>query len=317
MLTHELRRAVFAATLTLAACGGARTTGGDGAAQTDAATGGDTASAETGADVTGAETGVDSSGPDAVSIDAAPADARPADASLEAGCAGEPLSCVSGTAGGSCGDAFTPSNCAAGAWTCPAGTIDARMCACVGRPPGSGCVCMAGGWACPDAGGPDAQRDTGGAACIGRPAGCAAGTAGGACSDAVTSPTCVDGSWRCGAGEVPITECACVGAPPGRNCTCTTGGWSCGADAGADASPEASVDAGRTFACGSMLQCASGREYCSVTTGGAVGTRPSYTCRAVPSSCTARLSCACFSGMGGTRCEQSPEGDITVTLLAP
>ena len=66
--------------------------------------------------------------------------------------------------------------------------------------------------------------------CIGRPAACASGTAGGSCSDALSPPECVDGSWRCPSGTIPITMCACIGRPPGA-CTCTAGGWVC-SDAG-------------------------------------------------------------------------------------
>lgn len=64
------------------------------------------------------------------------------------------------------------------------------------------------------------------AECIGRPAACASGTAGGSCGDALSSPECVDGSWRCPSGTIPVTLCACVGRPPGA-CTCTSGGWVC------------------------------------------------------------------------------------------
>ena len=64
------------------------------------------------------------------------------------------------------------------------------------------------------------------AECIGRPAACASGTAGGSCGDALTGPDCVDGSWRCPSGTIPVTLCACIGRPPGA-CTCTAGGWVC------------------------------------------------------------------------------------------
>jgi hypothetical protein len=64
------------------------------------------------------------------------------------------------------------------------------------------------------------------AECIGRPAACASGTAGGSCGDALTPPDCVDGAWRCPSGTIPMTLCACIGRPPGA-CTCTAGGWVC------------------------------------------------------------------------------------------
>jgi len=66
--------------------------------------------------------------------------------------------------------------------------------------------------------------------CVGRPAACVSGTAGGSCGDALVPPDCVGGAWRCPEGMIPITACACVGRPPGA-CTCTAGGWVC-SDAG-------------------------------------------------------------------------------------
>ena len=62
--------------------------------------------------------------------------------------------------------------------------------------------------------------------CIGRPAACVSGTAGGSCGDALVPPDCVGGSWRCPEGMIPITSCACVGRPPGA-CTCSPSGWVC------------------------------------------------------------------------------------------
>jgi len=78
---------------------------------------------------------------DAPSMDDAPAEE----------CVGRPAACVSGTAGGSCGDALVPPDCVGGSWRCPEGMIPITSCACVGRPPGA-CTCTAGGWVCPDAG---------------------------------------------------------------------------------------------------------------------------------------------------------------------
>lgn len=78
----------------------------------------------------------------------------------------------------------------------------------------------------PDASsGTDAAQD-----CVGRPAACVSGTAGGTCGDALTPPICEAGSWRCPDGMIPVTSCACIGRPPGV-CTCTPTGWRCG-DAG-------------------------------------------------------------------------------------
>nr|MBK7069665.1 hypothetical protein [Deltaproteobacteria bacterium] len=78
---------------------------------------------------------------DAPSTDDAPAEE----------CVGRPAACVSGTAGGSCGDALVPPDCVGGSWRCPEGMIPITSCACVGRPPGA-CTCSPSGWVCPDAG---------------------------------------------------------------------------------------------------------------------------------------------------------------------
>lgn len=78
---------------------------------------------------------------DAPSTDDAPAEE----------CVGRPAACVSGTAGGSCGDALVPPDCVGGSWRCPEGMIPITSCACVGRPPGA-CTCSPTGWVCPDAG---------------------------------------------------------------------------------------------------------------------------------------------------------------------
>lgn len=72
-----------------------------------------------------------------------------------------------------------------------------------------------------------AIADDAGAECIGRPASCIMGTPGGVCGDTLTPPLCEGGSWRCPAGTIPVTECACSGRPPGSACSCAAGGWVC------------------------------------------------------------------------------------------
>lgn len=81
-----------------------------------------------------------------VSQDAPTTDDAPAEE-----CVGRPAACVSGTAGGTCGDALVPPDCVGGSWRCPDGMIPITSCACVGRPPAS-CTCSPSGWVCPDAG---------------------------------------------------------------------------------------------------------------------------------------------------------------------
>lgn len=72
----------------------------------------------------------------------------------------------------------------------------------------------------------DVTEEDAGEECVGRPAACVSGTAGGACGDALSPPECVAGEWRCPTGKIPVTECACVGRPPGM-CTCGPSGWEC------------------------------------------------------------------------------------------
>ncbi|MEZ4405664.1 MAG: hypothetical protein R3A52_04075 [Polyangiales bacterium] len=72
----------------------------------------------------------------------------------------------------------------------------------------------------------DVTEEDAGEECVGRPAACVSGTAGGACGDALSPPECAAGEWRCPTGKIPVTECACVGRPPGM-CTCGPSGWEC------------------------------------------------------------------------------------------
>ena len=142
--------------------------------------------------------------------------------------------------------------------------------------------------------------------CPGRPSGCVSGTPGGICGDAILAPMCVAGSWTCPRGTIPITECGCVGRPPGPDCTCVARMWMCPMpDAGA-----------RTFACGTTA-CSSGAQYCLVTLPGVPGAMPSYSCQTLPRGCAPTPSCRCIPDTGGGRCMQSSAGDITVTIATP
>jgi hypothetical protein len=185
-----------------------------------------------------------------VAPDAPAMDAR-ADAALT--CSGDAPLCVMGMAGGECSDALTVAHCEAGAWRCNAGEVLTTECACLGRPPGTGCTCGSAGWVCPDGGASDAG-------CSGRPASCVSGTPGGQCGDAVTAPTCTGGAWTCPPGQFPVTECVCVGRPPGPTCTCGAAGWVC-PDAGADAAGEGGGTLGT--ACAGDGDCASGLLCCT------------------------------------------------------
>ncbi len=226
----------------LAGCSGTSTSNPDAsspdsavtdAASTDTASS-DTASTDvTSTDVTSADATPDTTTADVARPDTGTPDATAPDAT---GCTGAAPGCVSGTAGGTCGDAVTPATCSNNAWRCADGQVFLSQCACAGRPPGAGCTCTPRGWSC-DAGAPDAPSDaTVDAGCTGAAPLCASGTAGGQCGDTVTSATCVGNAWRCGDGQVLASQCACVGRPPGAGCVCLASGWSCDAGVAPDAS---------------------------------------------------------------------------------
>lgn len=95
-------------------------------------------------------------------------------------------------------------------------------------------------------------------------------------------------------------------------------------DAGTGPDTGAPVDAGgaRTFACGPTDACVIDNEYCHLVTGGAPPGIMSYSCIALPATCTGRgvtRSCAtCFpSGTPGGVCTDLGPGELQVTLLAP
>ncbi|MDP3276714.1 MAG: hypothetical protein Q8Q09_16060 [Deltaproteobacteria bacterium] len=153
--------------------------------------------------------------------------------------------------------------------------------------------------------------------CSGDPRSCVSGTRGGACGDALTTETCVAGTWRCPGDTILVSDCACIGRPPGSSCVCTPSGWSCGgSDAGADAARDAST---ATFACGPSALCTRGSQYCEVFSGGAAGSSTRYTCRPLPAACPAPTTCDCVTRASGApgSCSQSSTGDITVRIAAP
>ena len=125
----------------LAACGTTATGAPDVLTAADAVTPRDVPDATVATDVT-----------DATDVIAPQDVPTPLDA--PSGCTGSAPPCVSGTAGGACGDALSPATCARDAWRCPTGMVFVSQCACVGRPPGN-CTCGPSGWVC-DAGAPDA-----------------------------------------------------------------------------------------------------------------------------------------------------------------
>ena len=131
--------------------------------------------------------------------------ATPRDAGMDApsdgatGCTGAPPSCVAGTPGGTCNDVVLQGVCEGGRWACPSGTIPIAQCACAGRPPGSSCVCVAGGWRC-DAGVGDAVMAADATnTCAGVVEGGACATEGQTCGGPCTNPCQFCNLFRCGA----------------------------------------------------------------------------------------------------------------------
>jgi hypothetical protein len=163
-----------------------------------------------------------------------------------AACQGEPLFCAQGGPSGtgvSCGGLGIPGACVGGAWTCPKGMVDTRDCTC--GEPGLGCanqVCTANGPACLDAGvgvdadaGQDAPSD--GQVCGDEPLTYCWQIIQTSdvviCGDYSKPASCVNGQWKCLAGEIDGRMCTCTEFHPPGCGTCTAHGWAC-SDAGAD-----------------------------------------------------------------------------------
>jgi len=197
--------------------------------------------------------------------------------------------CVTGTAGGACGDSVTRPVCNGTGWGCSPGMIRSELCGCVGRPP-PGCTCSGGRWVCggADAGArPDAGRD----------AGSVTVDAGSGCPDPGTG----DG-----------TPCAVEGTICGGGCTdmcsacsfleCTMSVWT-----------RTEVLPPPCFTCEGGRSCVSGAEYCRIVraAGGATST-----CEGLPAACGATPSCACLPSSGDV-CTVDADGNVTVELLTP
>lgn len=137
----------------------------------------------------------------------------------------------------------------------------------------------------------DARAD-GSLTCNGDAPSCVQGTAGGQCSDALTIARCEGGAWRCGDGEVLVSECRCLGRPPGA-CTCGPSGWVC-PDAGAECTgrPSSCVTGTVGGQCGDVVtapMCVAG----------------SWTC---PSGSVFTTQCACVGRPPGAGCTCSATG---------
>ena len=112
---------LFASYAALTACGDTATPAPATDASADAPT--DTVAPDGALDAAPDRPTVDASAPDATPADAPPADAPAdrgtADVTTDAsGCNGDAPACVSGTAGGTCGDVVTPASCVGSAWRC-------------------------------------------------------------------------------------------------------------------------------------------------------------------------------------------------------
>ena len=136
-------------------------------------------------------------------------------ANIEASCAGEGApTCLDDRGNGECSDVSRPATCSGGQWSCPAGTVAASTCVCLGPPPTVDCTCTSSGWSCPSCSGvlmPTCLDDHGN----------------GECSDVSRPATCSGGQWSCPAGTLERSTCACLGPPPTVGCTCMPTGWRC------------------------------------------------------------------------------------------
>jgi hypothetical protein len=161
-------------------------------------------------------------------------------------CKGEPISCAQGGPSGtgvSCGGLGISGNCVGGVWTCPKGMVNTRDCTC--GEPGLSCanqVCTANGPVCLDAGvgaeddaGHDAPVD--GKECGDEPLTYCWQIIQSSdvviCGDYGTPANCVNGQWKCLAGEIDGRMCTCTEFHPPGCGTCTAYGWAC-SDAGVD-----------------------------------------------------------------------------------
>jgi hypothetical protein len=126
---------------------------------------------------------------------------------------------------GSClSDVAIATYCKDGAWTCPAGTVEQRVC-------GSCAGVLDGGASCVDGGAGGKGGVGGNGTDAGTDAATCAGTAAfacliGACSNDVAMPaTCRSGFWACRPGTVDTRSCrGCTGNPP-PGWICGDGGW--------------------------------------------------------------------------------------------
>ena len=94
-------------------------------------------------------------------------------------------------------------------------------------------------------------------------------------SDALVTPECVDGEWRCRAGLTDLRTCppGCRGGSPGPGCVCVAGGWECSRSCPDGINPWDPEDP--------ASRCAPDGQTC--TSGG-------------PDACSSALSCSCEGG---------------------
>jgi hypothetical protein len=174
-----------------------------------------------------------------------------------AACPSEPPFCAQGGPSGtgvSCGGLGTPGACVGGVWTCPKGMVDMRECTC--GEPGLSCanqVCTTNGPVCLDAGVDATARQDApvdGQVCGGEPLTYCWQIIQSSdvviCGDYGKPASCVDGQWKCLAGEIDGRMCTCTEFHPPGCAMCTAHGWAC-SDAGVDgdaASDSVAADGG-------------------------------------------------------------------------
>lgn len=124
---------------------------------------------------------------------------------------------------------------------------------------------------------------------------------------------CVIGAYWNGTACVALNGCRCSAGcdrvyPTQASCEAAHG--ACRPDGGA------TPDASATFACGEMLRCQTGAQYCHETIPGVPGAMRTYRCEALTAGCS-RCACIADAMMPGAVCEDSTPGEITVRVALP
>lgn len=124
---------------------------------------------------------------------------------------------------------------------------------------------------------------------------------------------CVLGAYWNGSTCVALNGCRCTAGcdrvyPTAESCEAAH--QTCRADGGM------TTDASATFACGEMLRCQTGAQYCIETIPGVPGAMRTYRCAAAPAGCS-RCACVPDAMMPGAVCKDANPGEVTVRIALP